>query len=142
MLGRAIGMHWQALVRDVLALGYRKDDMFTKLSVADMVAIVIGAPPDSSIRFFMDGGWTRTDHILANMQEGQQGLAEMKKPYPRPGLEQRPGGAQVGDSSMFGGKAEEMTWDEAVERDKKRHAAGVEAQKRGIKPTNTRVRTI
>ena len=28
MLGRAVGMHWLALVRDVLALGYRSDDIF------------------------------------------------------------------------------------------------------------------
>ncbi len=138
MLGRAIGMHWQALVRDVLALGYRVADMFTTLTVAEMVAIVVGAPPNSSVRFFMDAGWTRTDHLLANMQEGTSELAALKKPYERPGLDER----EAWDGAMFGGKAEEMTWDQAAERDKQRYAAAAGLAAKGVKPMNTRVRTI
>lgn len=141
MLGRAIGEHWQALVRDVLALGYRVADMFTTLTVADMVAIVCGAPPDSSIRFFMTEGWSKEAWLLANMQEEKSGLAELKKPYERPEMEQRPG-AQVGDNAMFGGQAEEMTWDEAIARDEERYRRAQVLADQGYKPTNTRVRTL
>lgn len=143
MLGRVIGEHWQALVRDVLALGYRTEDMFTTLSVAEMVAIVCGAGPDSSVRFFMTEGWSKEAHLLANMQEGTAGLADLKKPYSRPGIEEERGvGAQVGDGAMFGGRAEEMTWDQAEARDKQRYAASVAAAAAGIKPVNTRVKTL
>ena len=142
MLGRVIGEHWQALVYDVLALGHRHEDILTKLSVAEMVAIVCGAGPNSSVRFFLTEGWDRTAQLLANQQEAAAGLAELKKPYRRPGVEQRSGGAQVGDQPMFGGNAEEMTWEQAQERDRKRYAAAQEAAAKGYKPTNTRVRTL
>lgn len=137
MLGRAIGMHWLALVRDVLALGYRAADIFATLSVAEMVAIVVSAPPGSSLRFAMDDGWSREAHLLANMQEGYAGLADLKQPYARPGLDER-----GNDGRMFGGKAQEMTWDEAEVRDKKRYADAARASELGISPANTRVRTI
>jgi hypothetical protein len=58
--------------------------MFTTLTLADMVSIVVGSPPTSSVKHFLDGGWTRTDHLIANMQEGQLGLKEMSEPYSRP----------------------------------------------------------
>lgn len=141
MLGRAIGMHWLALVRDVLASGFRAADILTTLTVVEMVALVVGAPPGSSVRDAMEGGWSRTDHLLANMQEGSAGLASLQKPYMRPGVDERPAW-ESDDKRMFAGKAQEMTWDEAVERDKQRYALAAQAAERGIKPRNTRVRTI
>ena len=139
MLARVVGQHWFPLVRDVLSLGYKTEDMFTTLSVAEMVAIVQAAPPDSSIRFFMDGGWTRTDHLLANMQEDSAGLANLSSPYERPGVDDE----DLGDPrKMFGGKSSEMTWEEAAERDKERYAAAARMAEQGIKPKNTRVRTL
>ncbi len=138
MLGQVIGTHWHALVRDVLALGYRADDMFTTLSVAEMVAIVIAAPPNSSLKYFMEGGWSRTDHLLANMQEGGAGLANLTQPYERPGLEERPSGGS--DNKAF--HAESYTWDKFDELNKKRYTYADELAAKGIKSTNTRVRVL
>jgi hypothetical protein len=105
MLARVVGECWHALARDVLALGYRTEDMFTELTLADMVSIVEGAPPTSSVRHFLDGGWSRTDHLLANWQEGQSGLAHLEQPYQRPGLEDR-------DPIIKTFRADSMEWDE------------------------------
>lgn len=140
MLGRAIGMHWLALVRDVLALGFRRSDILTTLSVSEMVAIVVAAPPQSSLRDAFDGGWSREAQLLANMQEQNAGLMELPKPYDRPGTEDREPWGE--GKEMFGGKAQEMTWEEAERRDQERYAAAAAAAERGYKPTNTRVRTL
>lgn len=116
MLTRVIGECWHALRRDVIALGYRVDDMFTTLSTADMVSIVAAAPPGSAVRHYMDGGWTRTDHLLANMQEQGAGVAKLDAPYQRPGLEQRAEAAPVmNDGKFFHGEA--LDWHEAERRD-------------------------
>lgn len=143
MLGRVIGEHWHALVRDVLALGFRKEDILTTLDVADMVAIVVAAPPSSSVRFFQDGGWSREAHLLANMQEERAGVAHMDQPYERPGLEERPGwGPGQGGPGEPVMHAEAFTWQEFDELNKKRYAYADELAAKGIKSTNTRVRTL
>jgi len=110
MLGWVVGKHWHALVRDVLALGYKSGDMFKSLDLAEMLSIVVAAPPGSSVRFALDEGWSRTDHLLANLQEGNAGLADLTKPYERPG--QRAG-------TSFG-NADVMTWEEMDEMDRRR----------------------
>lgn len=127
MLTQVVGDHWHALVRDVLALGYRTADMFTTLSVADMVAIVVGAPPTSSVRYFIEGGWSREAHLLANMQEGNAGVARLDEPYQRPGIQER------ADERLFRG--DEMTWEEMDALDAVRYS-----QERPV--GNARVRTI
>lgn len=132
MLGRVIGKHWHALARDVLALGYRPSDILTELTLADMVSIVVGAGPNTSVRYFLDEGWSREAHLLANMQEGQAGLANLDQPYQRPGNEQR----QSAPTGFF--QADEMTWEEMDERNKKRYGAADQ----GVRATNTRVRKI
>ena len=50
MLGRAIGMHWHALVHDVLRLGYRASDILTTLRnvllsavLSSVLGFVLGA---------------------------------------------------------------------------------------------------
>jgi hypothetical protein len=151
MLGRAVGWHWLSLVRDVLALGYRREDIFKSLSVADMAAIVCAAPPGSALRDAFDGGWSKEAQLLANMQEQQAGISELAGPYQRPG---QSGWGDEGDDlpqmgkqdakgyRMFGGKAQSMTWDEAVERDRQRYAAAQAAYDRGYRAKDTRVRTI
>lgn len=116
MLTHVIGACWHALRRDVIALGYRAGDMFTTLDIADMVSIVVAAPPGSSVRHYLDGGWTRTDHLLANMQEQGAGVAKLESPYQRPGLEQRTDAAPVmSDGKFFHGEA--LDWHEAERRD-------------------------
>jgi hypothetical protein len=134
MLTHVVGECWHALVRDVLALGYRTEDMFTTLSLAEMVAIVVAAPPGSSVRHWLDEGWTRTDHLLANAQEQNAGVAKLPEPYQRPGLDERPEDP-LANARFF--PAEIITWDEAEARDKARNAYGAKN-----KPKNTRVRTI
>jgi hypothetical protein len=108
--------------------------MFTTLSLADMVSIVVGAPPGSAVRHWLDDGWTKTDHLLANQQELGAGVATLPEPYQRPGLAERPDDPTA--STRFF-PAEVITWEEADRRDKARYAKAVKA-----KPGATRVRTI
>lgn len=118
MLALVIRRHWHALVRDILALGYRASDMFTELTFAEMVAIVVGAPPSSSVRCAVDGGWSKEAHILANMAEGNAGLAKISEPYARPGIEDRMPAPKAG--SFF--QADAYTWDEFDELQRKRYS--------------------
>jgi hypothetical protein len=139
MLGRVIGEYWLALVRDVLALGYRAEDILTELTVADMCAIACAAPPGSAVRSALDGGWSREAQLLANMSEQNAGIAQMTTPYQRPGIEARSGWGGD-DDKIFHGDA--MTWEEFDELEAKRaqHAENMAAA--GVKPTNTKVRTF
>lgn len=132
MLAYVVGECWHALVRDLLSLGFRAKDMFTTLTLAEMVSIVVASPPGSAVRYFLDQGWSRTDHLLANMQEQAAGVAKLPEAYARPGLEQRP--ADPLDNARFF-PAEAMTWEEADRRDKMRNDSKAE-------PGNTRVRTL
>lgn len=120
-LARVVGECWHALARDVIALGYRRQDMFTTLDLSDMISIVVGAPPTSSVRYFLDGGWSREAQLLANMQEQQSGIAQpLTEPYPRPGIEDRR------EDPMEGAKffpMQAMTWEEADKRDAARYAS-------------------
>jgi hypothetical protein len=133
MLATVIRRYWHALVRDLLVLGYRVSDMFSTLSIADMVSIVVGAPPTSSVRWFLDQGWTRESHLLANMAESQAGIAKITEPFPRPGLEDRTPNPMR--SSFF--QADSYTWDEFDELEAKR-----EANARVAAPGSTRVRVL
>jgi hypothetical protein len=118
MLASVIRKYWHALVRDVIALGYRASDMFTSLSFAEMVSIVIGSHPQTSVRFFLDSGWSREAHLLANMQEQQAGVARVHEPYARPGVDQRQRDPM--SSKFF--QADSMTWTEMDEMDRKRYS--------------------
>jgi hypothetical protein len=120
MLARVVGECWHALVRDVIALGYRRQDMFTTLDLSDMISIVVGAPPTSSVRYFLDDGWSKEAHLLANMQEQRAGMAQLNQPYPRPGMAQRQ--ADPMESGKFF-PMEAMTWEEADKRDAARYTS-------------------
>jgi hypothetical protein len=113
MLTQAVGRYSHALVRDLLTLGYRAADMFTVLSFSEMVSIVVGAPPGSSLRYFMDDGWSRTDHLLANMAEADAGVAKLDAAYERPGLGERSPGDNIFPADV-------MTWEEMDRRDAER----------------------
>lgn len=117
MLTQAVGRYTHALHRDIIALGYRPHDMFTTLPISEMISIVVAAPPGSSLRWYLDNGWSRTDHLLANMTETASGVAALKEPYERPGL----GDRSPGDNIF---PADVMTWEEADRRDAEREAAG------------------
>jgi hypothetical protein len=86
MVGRVIADYRPALIRDLLALGFRATDMFSpRLSFYELTCIIIAAPATSSVRYFLDGGWSREAQLLANMQEQQAGFAKLPAPYERPG---------------------------------------------------------
>jgi len=68
-----------------LALGYRVDENFGDLTLEEVVAICGNAPPNSSIKDALEAGWSRTDHLLANLQEADAGMSRLSKPYERPG---------------------------------------------------------
>jgi hypothetical protein len=133
MLATVIRKYWLALVRDLLALGYRASDAFTTLSLSEMVAIVVGAPPQTSVRWYLDRGWSCGSHLLANMAEGQAGIATLQQPFPRPQIEQRQ--TAPGGQGFF--QADAYTWEEFEAKQKQRYA--------NAKPApagKTRVRTI
>lgn len=75
------------MVRDVLALGYQPDDILTDvLPLASMLAIIIPSPPGTAVRWSLDEGWTRSDHLLANLAEQGAGLIGLGRRHPRPGV--------------------------------------------------------
>lgn len=78
--------HWHAVQLDCLALGFRKSDMFTTLTIGEMMAIVVAAPPSSAIYHAVNGGWTITDHLLATMGEQHAGLIQLQNRHLRPGV--------------------------------------------------------
>lgn len=118
-LARVVGHHWHALVRDVMSMGYRASDIFKELSMGEVLSIILGAGPDSSVRNVLDGGWSREAHLLANLQESTVGLATLNEPYSRPGLDARPK-ADRGRDILHG---EAMTWEEMDALDKRRAEA-------------------
>lgn len=118
MLTQVVGVHWHALVRDVLSLGYRSGDIFTELDLGEMISIVVASPPNSSLRYFLDEGWSREAHLLANMAEQRAGIATLNDPYNRPGLDQR---ATPQDDRLL--KSDVMSWEEMDLLDERRRAS-------------------
>jgi len=135
MLASVIRKYWHALVRDVMALGFRASDMFTTLSFHEMLCIVLGSHPQTSVRFFMDAGWSREAHLLANLQESQAGVARIHEPYDRPGMDQRIQDPMAG--RFF--QSDPMTWTEMDEMDRKRYSAeNVPTGKNHVRPLKAR----
>jgi len=120
MLTHVVGRHWPAVVRDVLALGYRVGDIFSTLTLEELLAVVVAAPPSSSVRTALDAGWSREAHLLANLNEQRAGLTDLSEPYERPGVEQRP--AKTVSQGII--QSDVMTWDEMDALDAKRDAIG------------------
>lgn len=84
-LARVISEHWHAVERDLISLGYHADDIGTKLSVWELVSIVIASPPGSAV-FHAGGGWSKEAEMLANLGEQQAGVIQLNSRYPRPGI--------------------------------------------------------
>jgi hypothetical protein len=76
-----VAKHRHAVVRDLVSLGYRGDSL---IDFGDFISIVIASPPMSAVRYAVEGGWSQTDHLLANLHEQQGGFRELPHPYPRP----------------------------------------------------------
>jgi hypothetical protein len=89
-LARATSFHWHAVERDLLDLGYTADDIGTKLSVWQLVSIVVAAPPGTAVHHAV-GNWTRQEDLLAQLGEQRAGLVHLNARYPRPGVDSSPG---------------------------------------------------
>jgi hypothetical protein len=89
-LARACSFHWHAVERDLLSLGYTADDIGSKLTVWQLVSIVVAAPPGTAVHHAV-GNWTRQEDILATLAEQQAGVAHVNARYERPGVDSRPG---------------------------------------------------
>ena len=124
MVQRVVCEHRYALVRDLLALNRRAEDLFTdRLSFYELTCIIVAAPPTSSVRYFLDGGWSREAQLLANMQEQQSGFAKLQHPYERPGQVIHEG--QRTSTNPFGSgwfDADEMSLEEYEKREAERYA--------------------
>jgi hypothetical protein len=70
-------------------LGFRKPDLFTNLTVDEMVSITVAAQPGSAVYHAVNDGWTITDHLLATMGEQQAGLVNLQNRHARPGVTDR-----------------------------------------------------
>lgn len=86
-LVRVLSTHWHAVERDLLSMGYRADDIGTpKLTLWELISIVVAAPVGTAVRYAEDGGWSRTDGLIANLAEQQAGVLQLTGRYPRPGV--------------------------------------------------------
>jgi hypothetical protein len=89
-LAAAIKDYWHAVERDLLALGYHADDIGTKISTAELISIVLAAPPGTSCHHFDPNAWSRTDELIANLGEQQAGLVNLNARYARPQVDSTP----------------------------------------------------
>jgi hypothetical protein len=98
--------------------------MFTTLDLADMVAIAVAAPPNSSVDAAMTGGWSREAHLLANMQEGEAGLVNLDHRYDRPGMVEDRGPKFV--------PMDDMSWEEMDAALEANYALGPSSEMVGV----------
>lgn len=73
------------------------DDFRARVGLRDLAVMATGLPPDSATLLAVNGGWTVTDHLMANVidllqganwqrsKDGQRGQRQ-PKPFPRPGV--------------------------------------------------------
>jgi hypothetical protein len=119
MVQRVVCEYRYALVRDLLALNHRAEDLFTpRLSFYELTCIIVAAPPTSSVRYFIDGGWSREAQLLANMQEQQSGFAKLPQPYERPGQVLQAANQRTATNPFGGGwfESDEMDLEELDRR--------------------------
>lgn len=123
-LTRCIKKHWHWVERDLISLGYRADDIGTNLTLWELVSIVVAAPIGTAVREKLDGGWTQSDRLLANLGEQQAGVLQLTGRYPRPGIsadqtQMRSPAAGSGWTSINGVTFQPMDKDEFVARRRK-----------------------
>lgn len=85
-LARVIGTSWHAVERDLLSLGYHADDIGSKLTLWELISIVIASQPGTSVHHWT-GGWSREAEMLANLGEQRAGLIGLTSRYERPGVD-------------------------------------------------------
>lgn len=89
-LAAAIRNHWHAVERDLLAMGKSADDIGTKLTTAELISVVLAAPPGTAVHHFDPNAWSRTDELIANLGEQQAGLFSLNARYARPQVDSTP----------------------------------------------------
>jgi hypothetical protein len=91
----------------VLALGYRKQDMFTaRLSTPAMMAIAYACHPGTAVHHSLTEGWPIEAHLLANLSEQSAGMIAPAERYTRPGMVKAETPLAEGGFSVFGSIAE------------------------------------
>ena len=90
-LARVITESPHAVQRELLIHRFRWGDFGaengTPLELWEFVSFVLGAPPTSGVGLAMRGGWSPTDHLLANLAEQQANLITLGSRYARPGVD-------------------------------------------------------
>lgn len=86
-----------AVNRDLNFAGYHGDAL---IDLGDLVSIVIASPPTSAVRYAVEGGWSRTDHLVADWAEQQSESTESPFRYTRPGVEHDPDPGPVTGDGM------------------------------------------
>jgi hypothetical protein len=84
-LTRVMHTNWHAVERDLIVLGRRADDIGTaKLTLWELISIVVASPVGTAVREAKDGGWSQTDRLIANLGEQHAGVLSLTGRYPRP----------------------------------------------------------
>jgi hypothetical protein len=84
-LAACIKDHWHAVERDLFALGRTADDIGTdRLTVCQLISVVLAAPPGSAVHHYDPNAWSRTDELIANLGEQHAGLLNLSARYARP----------------------------------------------------------
>lgn len=93
-LARVLAEAPHAVQRELLCEHFSFDGLGRKsedpLSLNEFISFVLGASPYSALGVAVNDGWTKTDHLLANMQEQHAGLIKLAGRYTRPGVEEDP----------------------------------------------------
>jgi hypothetical protein len=82
--------HQHAVERDLLEHRFRFTDLGldgdVELPFWKFCSFVLGAAPTSALGHAVAEGWSKTDHLLANLTEQHANLIQLEHRYPRPGL--------------------------------------------------------
>jgi hypothetical protein len=90
-LAAAIQHHWHAVERDLFTLNLTADDIGgPKLGPAQLISIVLAAPPGTACHHFDPKAWSRTDELIATLGEQQAGVVTLSGRYERPQVDSTP----------------------------------------------------
>lgn len=99
-VAQIVANHRHAVVRDLNSLGYHGKDAL--IDFGEFISIVLASPPLSAVRYAVEGGWSQTDQLLANVHEQLGGVRQLPQPYARPGVaEVDPGPIKADGSARF-----------------------------------------
>jgi hypothetical protein len=88
-LAHVVRVRWHAVERDLLSMGYHADEIGTRLTLWELISIVVASHPNTAVHYWM-GGWSREADMLAGLSEQHAGLLGLSGRYPRPGVDSTP----------------------------------------------------